>query len=154
MVLEHVICSCIIFSLSDYTQAVQRYWNADYGHVWQVTTPAPPSDDSLLLYQIDRDIRGYSYKDVNDILSYEDDTLPYALAEKLGQSHSTSERSIRVIKENLKKIKGYLEREKEKKWLPNIDHDIMLRNAIVLLPIVLTLAMLYYCVFKTKVSGS
>ena len=128
---------------------MQRYWNADYGHVWQVTTPAAPPDDFLLLYQIDRDIRGYSYKDVNDILSYKDDTLPYALAEKLGQ---TSERSIRVIKENLKTIKGYLEREKEKKRPPDFDHRIMLRSVIVLLPIVLTLAMLYYCVFKTKVS--
>ena len=133
---------------------MQRYWNADYGHIQQVTTPVPPSDDSLLLYQIDRDIRSYSYKDVNDILSYEDDTLPYALAEKLGQSHSTSERSIRVIKENLKKIKGYLEREKERKQPPNIDHGIMPRSVIVLLLIVLSLAMLYYCIFETKVSGS
>ena len=141
-------------SFSDYSrsQAVQRYWNADYGHVQQVATPAPPSDDSLLLYQIDRDIRGYSYKDVNDLLSYEDDTLPYALAEKLGESHSTSEWSIRVIKENLKKIKGYLEREKEKKRPPNFDRDIVPWSMIVLLLVVQTLAMLYYCVFKTKVS--
>ena len=110
-----VICSCIVFSLPDYTQAAQKYKKGEYIGVRQVTTPAAPPDDFLLLYRIDRDIRSYSYKDVNDILSYEDDTLPYALAEKLGQSHSTSERSIRVIKENLKKIKGYLEREKEKK---------------------------------------
>ena len=128
-----------------------------YGRARQVTTPAAPPDDFLFLLiskLIDRDIRGYSYKDVNDLLSYEDDTLPYALTEKLGQSHSTSERSIRVIKENLKKIKGYLEREKEKKRPPNFDHGIMPRSVIVLLPIVLTLAMLYYCIFKTKVSGS
>ena len=102
-----IVCSCIVFLLPDYIQAVQNYRNADYGRTRQVTTPAVPPDDFLFLYQIDRDIRGYSYKDVNDILSYEDDTLPYALAEKLGQSHSTSERSIRVIKENLKKIKFF-----------------------------------------------
>ena len=147
-----VVCSCIVFSLPDYIQAVQNYRNA--GRTRQVTTPAAPPDDFLFLYQIDRDIRGYSYKDVNDILSYEDDTLPYALAEKLGQSHSTSERSIRIIKENLKKIKGYLEREKEKKRPSNFDRDIVLRSMIILLPIVLTLVILYYCVctrFKTKV---
>ena len=149
-----IVCSCIVFSLPDYTQAVQNYRNADYGRARQVTTPPTPPDDFLFLYQIDRDIRSYSYKDVNDILSYEDDTLPYALAEKLGQSHSTSERSIRVIKENLKKIKGYLEREKEKKRPSNFDRDIVLRSMIILLPIVLTLVVLYYCVctrLKTKV---
>ena len=83
-----VVCSCIVFSLPDYIQAVQNYRNADYGRARQVTTPPAPPDDFLFLYQIDRDICSYSYKDVNDILSYEDDTLPYALAEKLGQSHS------------------------------------------------------------------
>ena len=108
-----VLCSCIIFSLPDYTQT-QKFKKADksFGGVRQVTTPASPPDDLLLLYQIDRDIRSYSYEDVNDILSYEDDTLPYALAEKSGQNN---EHSIRVIKENLKKVKGYLEREREKK---------------------------------------
>ena len=143
--------TAISLNFSDYSrsQAVQRYWNADYGHVQQVVTPAAPPDDFLLLYQIDSDIRGYSYQDVNDLLSYEDDTLPYALAEKLGQSHSTS---IRVIKENLKKIKGYLEREKEKKQQPSIDYNIIPWSMIVLLLIVQTLAMLYYCVLKTKVS--
>ena len=147
--------TAVSLNFSDYSrsQAVQRYWNADYGHVQQVATPVAPPDDFLLLYQIDSDICGYSYQDVNDLLSYEDDTLPYALAEKLGQSHSTSERSIRVIKENLKKIKGYLEREKEKKRQPSIDYDIIPWSMIVLLLIVQTLAMLYYCVLKTKVSN-
>ena len=148
-----VVCSCIIFLLPDYVQA-QKYKNADYGRARQVTTPPAPPDDFLFLYQIDRDIRGYSYTDVNDILSYEDDTLPYALAEKLGQSHSTSEWNIRVIKENLKKIKGYLEREKEKKQPSTFDRDIVLRSMIILLPIVLTLVILYYYVctrLKTKV---
>jgi hypothetical protein len=118
------------------------------------TTPASPPDDLHLLYQIDKDIRSYSYNDVNDILSYEDDTLPYALAEKLGQSHSINERSIRVIKEHLKKIKGYLEREKKKKQPPSFDRSIMLKGVGVLLPIVLALATVYcICIrFKTKVS--
>lgn len=149
-----VVCSCIIFSLPDYTQA-QNYKKAGkyFGGARQVTTPASPPDDLHLLYQIDRDIRSYSYEDVNDILSYEDDTLPYALAEKLGQSHS-NERSIRVIKEHLKKIKGYLEREKGKKQPPSFDHNIMLKGVGVLLPIVLALATVYcICIrLKTKVS--
>ena len=143
-----VLCSCVIFSLPDYTQAHTKF-NSQFGRGRPVTTPASPPDDLLLLYQIDRDIRSYSYKDVIDILSYEDDTLPYALAEKLGQNNK---HSIRVIKENLKKVKSYLEREKEKKKPPTYDH--MLKGVGVLLPLVLVLAFMY-CVCiqfgKTKV---
>jgi hypothetical protein len=149
-----VVCSVFIFSLPDCTQARQKFANSasslNFGRN-QVATPPP--DDLHLLYQIDRDIRSYSYEDVNDILSYEDDTLPYALAEKLGQSHNNEHR-IKVIKEHLKKIKGYLEREKEKKQPPSFDRSIMLKGVGVLLPIVLALATVYcICIrFKTKVS--
>ena len=48
---------------------------------------------------------------MDEILSYEDDNIPYALAEKLKQNDN----NILVIVENLQKVKGYLEREKEKK---------------------------------------
>ena len=88
---------------------------------------------------------------MKDILSYEDDTLPYALAEKSGQNNK---HSIRVIKENLKKVKGYLEREKEKKKPPKFDH--ILKGVGVLLPLVLVLAAIYcICIqfSKTKVTA-
>ena len=140
-----VLCSCIIISLPvpHCSQAQRKYRSS-----WQVTTPASPPDSLLLLYQIDRDIRSYSYEDVNNILSYEDDTLPYAVAEKLEQNN---EHNIKVIKENLKKVKGYLEREREKKK-PKYDH--ILKGVGILLPLMLALATIYcLCIrFKTKVS--
>ena len=79
-------------------------------------------------------------------MSYEDDTLPYALAEKLGQSN---EHSIRVIKENqiLKKVKGYLEREREKK---KSKYNHILKGVGILLPLMLALATFYCLCIRFK----
>ena len=106
------VCGCLIFSLlaDSSNQVAQDDQNA-----------IPPlsvdsQDDSsrnkqYLLYQIDRDIRTFSFEDVDEMLSYEDDNIPYALAEKLKQNDNNTP----VIVKNLQKVKSYLEREKEKK---------------------------------------
>ena len=107
-------------------------------------------DDTFILYQIDRGIRSYYFEDVNDVLSYEDDTLPYALAEKLEQ-HNNKSIIIRVIKENLKKVKGYLEREKEKKKPSTFVY--MLKVVVALFIIIAAGVAIYVFIqFRMKVS--
>lgn len=107
--------------------------------------PNPPKDDLFLLFQIDKEIRSFTIEDLNEILSYEDDTLPYALAEKLGQNAY-----IRVIKNNLNKVKGYLETEKKKKR--SSSHH-MLRVVGVVVLIGLVIVAIYICIqHRRKVS--
>ena len=53
----------------------------------QATTLASPplNDEVYVLFQIDRDIRKFSFQDVDELLFYEDDTLLYALTERLAK---------------------------------------------------------------------
>ena len=103
---------------------------------------APSDDEQFLLYQIERNIRAFSFEDVNEILSYEDDNMPYALADKLEQNKNRS--TIKVIKENLKKVKGYLEREKEKKQPSIFAIGYILKIIIAMIFIGVLLLVFYY----------
>ena len=162
-----ILCNCFVFSLSDHSQELDT--ETDQFHVQtnniivtaekQPSAPPLADDDTFILFQIDRGIRSYYFEDVNDVLSYEDDTLPYALAEKLEQ-HNNKNIIIRVIKENLKKVKGYLEREKEKKKPSTFGYMLKVvvalfanLSAIALFIIIAAGVVIYVCIpFRMKVS--
>ena len=118
----------------------------------QPNTPPPDDEVEHLLYQIDRDVRKFTYRDIDELLSYEDDTLPYALAERLGNQNNYKV-NIRVIKENIEKVKGYLERQKLKKepsCVPYIIIGIII--VLIIIGILFGLAVYFQFIqFKTEV---
>ena len=81
---------------------------------------------------------------MDEILSYEDDNMPYALEEKLKQNNNNKLNVIKVIKENLEKVKGYLEREKEKKQSSILVY--ILKTIVMLFFIVLILWCICLCI--------